>query len=192
MTKYYLIIPLLLLSGNIFAQKNSSLKTYEKIDVGINGFGLALETPLNQKILSEFYIGLGPSYDLHEDISINHSMSWHWTLLEPSFHASVYGKYYYNRENRMAKGKSLLLNSGNFIGLKVKYISKSLSDPSYYSNTILANLNWGLQRNLGKHWVYDFSFGLGYGYNMDNPYSMLYPALDLKIAYVFPFFDKKK
>lgn len=172
-------------------QKDSDLETFEKIDLGINGLNVTVETPLSKKILGEFAIGVGPSYDFHDDDGLTNSMDYHWAILEPSFHASAYGKYYYNREKRLSKGKSLLLNSGNFVGLKVKYVSKSLSSPQFYTNTILANLNWGLQRNIGKHWTYSFSTGLGFGYNMDDSYSMFYPALDLKISYVLPFFDKK-
>ncbi len=196
MHKRIILLPILsLLTFMSFGQeksKDSSLNTYEKIDLGINGIGLSLETPLSRKILSEFAIGLGPSYDIYDEDGITQSMDWHWALLEPSFYCSAYGKFYYNREKRLNKGKSLLFNTGNFVGLKVKYVSQSLSSPQYYSNTLLANLNWGAQYALGKHWVYSFSFGLGYGYNMDTSYGMFYPAMDLKFSYVLPFFDKGK
>ncbi|NDV59954.1 hypothetical protein [Bacteroides sp. 519] len=174
--------------NSLFSQ---DLGTYQKVEAGINGFAISLETPISSKMTFEGAIGVGPSYDLYDGDGLLDNMDWHWALLEPSFHASVYGKYFYNRDKRAAKGKSLLLNSGNFFGVKVKYVSKSLSDPQYYSNTLLINLNWGGQRNIGKHWMYSYSVGLGYGYNMDYPsYSLFYPAFDFKIAYVLPFFSK--
>lgn len=164
--------------------------TFSKVEAGINGIGLALEMPISNKITIEPAIGFGPSYDMADDNSLTGKMGWHWALLEPSFHGSVYGKYFYDKTKRGKKNKSLWLNSGNFIGLKVKYVSRSLSSPQYYSNTILANLNWGSQFNLGKHWIYSYSVGLGYGYNMDDSYGLFYPAFDLKIAYILPFFGK--
>lgn len=165
--------------------------TFPKVEAGINGIGLALEMPVSNKITIEPAIGFGPSYDMADDNSLTGKMGWHWALFEPSLHGSVYGKYFYNKTKRENKNKSLWLNSGNFIGLKVKYVSRSLSSPRYYSNTILTNLNWGGQFNIGKHWTYSYSIGMGYGYNMDGSYGLFYPAFDLKIAYVLPFFTKK-
>ncbi|MDR1090150.1 MAG: hypothetical protein LBL79_03665 [Prevotella sp.] len=167
------------------------LGTYQKLDIGINGIGMSLEVPVSEKIVIEPYIGVGPSYDLNGNgDALADKIDWHWALLEPSFHGAVYGKFLYNRSSRAEKGKSLLFNSGNFIGAKVKYISKSLSDPQFYSNTLLFNLNWGGQRNIGKHWAYSYSVGIGYGRNLDQSYGLFYPAFDIKITYVLPFFSK--
>lgn len=174
---------------------SQSLGTFQRIEAGINGIGFSLETPVAKIITIESAIGFGPSYDLHEDEyfgGLASEMDWNWALLEPSFYASVYGKVFYNRGKRERKGKSLLLNTGKFIGLKAKYVSKSLSDPQRYSNTMLFNLNWGGQRNIGKHWLYGYSVGVGIGWNPDNGYSLMYPAFDFKIAYVLPFFSKGK
>lgn len=167
--------------------------TFTKVEVGINGLGVALEMPVADRFTIEPAIGVGASYDLDKsDDSLTGKMGWHWAILEPSFHGSVYGKYFYNKAKRANKNKSLWINSGNFIGVKVKYVSKSLSSPQYYSNTILTNLNWGGQFNLGRHWMYSYSVGMGYGYNTDTSYGLFYPAFDLKIAYVLPFLNKKK
>jgi hypothetical protein len=185
----FLFICLSVGSG-VFSQE---LETFQKLELGVNGIGMSLETPVAKKILLEAAIGLGPNYDLHtEESGLTDKMDWSWALLEPGFHGSVYGKFFYNRNKRAEKGKSLRLNSGHFVGAKVKYISKSLSDTAFYSNTLLANLNWGGQFNLGKHWFYGYSVGLGYGYNIDKPYGLFYPAFDLKIGYVLPFFSKAK
>lgn len=186
------LLLVLLVSVSVVAY-SQDLGTYQRVEAGINGFAIALETPIARKITFEGAIGLGPSYDLYDSgDALTDKIDWHWALIEPSFHASAYGKFFYNRNKRAAKNKSLLLNSGKFIGLKVKYVSKSLSDPQFYSNTLLTNLNWGGQGNIGKHWMYGYSVGLGYGYNMDESYGLFYPAFDVKIAYVLPFFSKRK
>jgi hypothetical protein len=172
---------------------SQEMGTFQKLEVGINGPAMSLEVPLSNRITVEPAIGLGPTYDLHsEEYGLAARIDWHWAILEPSFHASVYGKFFYDRNKRIVNRKSLSLNSGHFIGVKLKYISKSLSSPQYFSNTILANLNWGGQHNIGKHWLYSYSVGLGYGHNMDNSYGLFYPAFDLKIVYVLPFFSKVK
>lgn len=166
-------------------------QTFQKLEAGINGIGVSLEMPVSHKITIEPFIGVGPSYDIHdEDYGLSNKIDYHWALLEPSFHGSVYGKYFYSKNSRIEKRKSLLFNSGNFVGIKVKYVSKSLSTPQYYYNTLILNLNWGGQFNLGKHWLYSYSLGLGYGRNLDTSYGLIYPAFDLRIAYVLPFFSK--
>jgi hypothetical protein len=147
-----LIITFFAISSIVSAQDYG---TFYKIETGINGMGLALEIPIANKLTIEPAIGVGPSYSLNgDDDALTGKMGWRWALIEPSFHGAVYGKYFYNKNKRIDKNKSLRNNSGNFIGVKVKYVSKSLSTPQYYSNTILANLNWGGQFNLGRHWIY--------------------------------------
>ena len=170
---------------------SQSLQTIQKIGIGINGLDVAMEIPLAENITIEPAVGLGPSYDISGWDS--GGVILHWALVEPSVHVSVYGKFFYNRNKRMLKGKSMLLNSGKFIGLKVKYVSKPLTDYEYHDmdNTLLANLNWGGQRNIGHHWNYSYSVGLGYGYNLDYSRSTFYPAFDLKIAYVLPWFKNR-
>lgn len=109
-------------------------QTYQKLEAGINGIGFSLEMSLNNKMTIEPFIGFGPSYDIyHEEYGLSNKINYHWALIEPSFHGSVYGKYFYSKNSRLGKIKSLLFNSGNFIGMKVKYVSKSLSLPQYYS-----------------------------------------------------------
>lgn len=173
---------------------SQSLQPIQKIGFGINGLELAVEIPLTDNITIEPAVGLGSSYDFGEDrFSFVGVMGWHWVLTEPSVHVSTYGKFFYNRDKRMRKGKSMLFNSGNFIGVKVKYVSKPLTTYEYHgqTNTLLTNLNWGGQRNIGRHWNYSYSVGLGYGRNLDYAYGSFYPALDLKIAYVLPLMRKK-
>ena len=179
-----------LFASIVFSQE---LGTYQKVELGINGIGISLEIPATQKLTIEPAIGFGPSYDLnnHGD-ALTDKMDWHWALLEPSLHVSVHGKLFYGRDKRAEKGKSMILNSGQFIGLKIKYVSKSLSDPQYYCNTLLTNINWGVQQSLGKHFLFSCSVGVGYGRNLDYSYGLFYPALDAKIAYVLPFFSKGK
>ena len=175
------------------ALSSQSLKTVPKVGLGINGLDFSVEIPLAEKISIEPAIGFGPSYDFSDMDAVTKKMGWHYALIEPSVHASMYGKFFYNRDKRISKGKSLLFNSGKFIGMKVKYVSKPLTTEKYHgqTNTLIANLNWGGQRNFGHHWNYSYSLGLGYGRNLDFAYDTFYPAIDLKVSYVLPLLIKK-
>ncbi len=187
---FFLLFALLTQASALSSQ---SLQTVQKIGLGINGLELAVEIPVTENISIEPAVGFGPSYDFDDrQDAITSKMGWHWALLEPSIHVSTYGKFFYNRDKRMHKGKSMLFNSGKFIGAKVKYVSKPLTDYEYHGmhNTLITNLNWGGQRNIGKHWNYSYSVGLGYGYNLDYSRSTFYPAFDVKVAYVLPLFAR--
>ena len=190
--KLSLFVFLFALLTQTSAVSSQSLQTIPKIGIGINGLDFSVEIPVAEKITIEPAIGLGPSYDFSDKDALTKKIDWHWALLEPSLHASMYGKFFYNRDKRIRKTKSLLFNSGNFIGAKVKYVSKPLTSEEFHgqTNTFIANLNWGGQRNIGRHWNYSYSMGLGYGHNIESSYGTFYPAFDLKIAYVLPLFAR--
>ncbi len=190
--KLSLFVFLFALLTQTSAVSSQSLQTIPKIGIGINGLDFSVEIPVAEKITIEPAIGLGPSYDFSDKDALTKKIDWHWALLEPSLHASMYGKFFYNRDKRIRKTKSLLFNTGNFIGAKVKYVSKPLTSEEFHgqTNTFIANLNWGGQHNIGKHWNYSYSVGLGYGYNLDYSRSTFYPAFDVKVAYVLPLFAR--
>ena len=114
-------------------------------------------------------------------------MGWELYLLNSSVHAGINGKYFYNRDKRSLKGKSVRLNSGHFLGVKAKYVSPPLTHAIHFNhNVLLTNLNWGGQHNMGMNWIYSYLAGIGYGINLDVSYGTFYPVFDLKIGYVFP------
>lgn len=122
---------------------SQSLQTIQKIGIGINGLDVAVEIPIAEKITIEPAVGFGPSYDFSEDDILMGRAGFGWALLEPSVHLSTTGKFYYYRNRRILKGKSMLLNSGKFIGVKIKYVSKPLTNSLFHgkSNTLITNLN---------------------------------------------------
>ena len=188
--KFSFLVLLFAFFVNVGVLNAQSLETIQKLGLGINGLDLAVEIPLAENITIEPAIGLGPSYDFREDDIFMGRSGFHWALLEPSVHVSAHGKFFYNRDKRIQKRKSMLLNSGKFIGVKVKYVSTPLTNDEYHgqTNTLIANLNWGGQRNIGKYWNYSYFLGVSYGRNLDSSYGTLYPGIDLKVAYVLPLF----
>lgn len=178
------LVALFLHNSMIFSQE---LEKIQRVAFGINGLDASIEIPVAEKITIEPMVGFGPSYRFYDGGYLTASMGWQWALLEPSIHAGVYGKYFYSRDRRILKGKSVRLNSGHFFGVKAKYVSKPLTNAFHtLHNVVLTNVNWGGQHNIGTRWNYGYSVGVGYGINLDFSYGSFYPAFDLKIAYVLP------
>jgi hypothetical protein len=167
------------------SQKDIDMKTFFKVDGGVSGLGVSLETPLSNKFLFEIESGLGAGYDID-----TRSFRYSWVINDPAIYTSVRGKYYYNRELRAEKGKNIFMNSGNFIGVRIKFASSGIISGNNY-NTLLTNVHWGAQRQLNKHWMYSFYAGLGYAYDTTYSGGTLYPAIDIKFSYVLPLLGNK-
>lgn len=178
------LLVLFIQTNMVFSQE---LGKVQRIALGINGLDASIEIPVAEKITIEPMVGFGPSYRFYDGGYITSSMGWTWALLEPSIHAGMYGKYFYNRDRRILKGKSVRLNAGHFLGVKAKYVSKPLTNAVHGKyNVLLTNVNWGGQHNIGTRWNWSYSVGVGYGINLDFLYGTFYPAFDVKIAYVLP------
>ena len=171
------------------ALRSQGLQMVPQVGLGTNGLEFSIEIPVAEKFTLEPAIGFGPSYDFRDRDALFSKMGKHLILSAPSVHVSANGKFFFDRERRMRKGKSLLFNSGTFIGAKVEYVSQPLTSDKYHgqSNTIIASLSIGGQRNIGRYWKYSVFLGLGYGRNLDFSYGTFYPAYDFKVAYVLPF-----
>ncbi|MGZ5191843.1 MAG: hypothetical protein ACXWCZ_12590 [Flavisolibacter sp.] len=58
---------------------------------------------------------------------------------------------------------------------------------------MLFNLHWGLQRPVGKRWTFNTHIGVGYATDatdLSNTGGTVYPAMDLRFAYVFGYGKK--
>ena len=87
---------------------------------------------------------------------------------------SVEPRWYYNLEKRLSKSKSISGNSGNFVSLQTSY-HPDWFVISNYDNLKTFNLitiipTWGIKRNIGKHFTYETSIGVGYGYQFRGEY----------------------
>lgn len=190
LSNFVLLLALLIHVGALHSQ---SLQTISTIGLGTNGLDFSIELPIAEKFTIEPAIALGPSYDFSGRDGIFPKLGTHWAMSKPSVHLSSNSKFLFDRARRLRKGKSLLFNSGSFIGVKVEYVTKPLANDKFHgqTNTLLASLNLGIQSNIGRYWRYSFSWGLGYGRNLVYSYGTFYPAYDFKVAYVLPLFSKK-
>ena len=94
-------------------------------------------------------------------------------------YASVEQRYYFNFNRRIRKGKSIINNSGTYLGLEARYLSNAYISPNdnsfntpspglkfYYNighqiqkNNFFANFHFGIQSNLES-----ITNGIGIGY----------------------------
>lgn len=167
----------------LFAQRNTGIQPFTKLDLGLQGFGLSFERRLGNASAIEFSAGIGTGgYDIWYN-----SFSYEVNPVDPTGYISITPKFYYNRAKRLAKGKPAELNAGNYFGARIKYTTRGISENTGAWDALLFNLHWGMQRAIGKRWGFQSHFGLGYAIDavdLNNSAGTVYPALDLKFFYI--------
>ena len=174
-----------------FSQENMSetkkleshLKTSAKVDFGLSGLGLSLDKPFSEHVLLEVAAGLGASYQINEDFKYRLYFD------DPAFFATIHGKYYYKQDKVYEDGKNASFNSGKFFGIKVKYTSPTLRKEKMW-HTLLTGFHWGLQRKLGKHFLYQLNIGVGAAIDVDSKtktHVTLFPDANFRFSYVISF-----
>lgn len=165
-----------------FAQANNTdnnLSNLIKLDLALQGIGFTFEPRIYKKMTIDFSAGAGGGYDVSED-----RLGYEYNFLQPAFYFSVTPKYFYNIQKRIDKGKSIQFNSGNYIGLRLKYNTASIAANIYLRDALLINLHWGLQRAIGNKWTYTTHIGAGYAKDINSQFGTIYPALDFKFSYI--------
>lgn len=171
----------------IKGENNSSLsstyiKSQAKVDLGFEGLGLAYDIKVLPTTTIDLNVGIGGYYSISES-SFNYSLN----PYKPALFVSANPKYFYNQRQRSAKGKNNNLNSGDYIGIKVKYSSKSTSSQVFSDEVILYNIHWGIQRAISRNILWNAYAGIGYGEEFNSHFGTPYPVLGIKLSYL-PFF----
>ena len=175
----------ILFTGLIFlavgqnVSSNTSLKSLTKLDVGLQGVGFTYEPRLSNKLTIDLSVGAGGGYDVYEG-----GVGYEWNIIQPAFYFSVTPKFFYNRKKRLEKARSTKFNSGNYIGLRLKYTTPSVAPNDPLRDALLINLHWGLQRAIGKRWTFNTHIGGGYAQDLNSQFGTIYPALDFKFSYI--------
>ena len=156
----------------------TKLTSLAKLDLGLQGIGLTFEPRLCNTVTTDLSVGFGGGYDISEG-SIGYQ------AVKPALYFSATPKYFYNLKKRINNGKRIQYNSGNYIGLRLKYNMPLYKKSDIIRKSILTNIHWGIQRFIGNHWTINTHIGVGYGHDIDYDFGTIYPAIDFKFSYIF-------
>lgn len=176
---------LFLLSAKLFSQEPTVEKSIWGIQIIKPPFALYNETKLYNNIALRTELNFGLYYE-------NAGESW---AVFPSLHAEP--RYYYNLKRRLNKNKRIDGNSANFLSLVCGYqppfaikSKDTRVNPSLYFIP-----TYGLKRKIGKHFNFEFAFGIGYSIafkeNIDwltqkeSKYTKDYLTTSLRLAFGF-------
>ena len=174
-----LLIILAAFQGTAVGQKtnsDSAVTNLTKLDIGPQGLGFSYEPKISSKLTTDLCIGVGGGYFIDKN-------SFDYNLFQPAVYFSVTPKYFYNIHKRINNGKNTKFNSGNYFGLRIKYITPFSGNSDKARNSLLTNVHWGIQRAIGGNWLLNFHLGVGYATDLDYG-GTAYPSIDIKFAYV--------
>jgi hypothetical protein len=163
--------------------QQSTLRTLAKFDFSMQGLGFTYEPRIHSKMTIDLSLGLGGGYEVSED-----GILYKWDLTAPAAYFSITPKFYYNLEARAQKNKASIFNAGNYFGLRMKYVTRSIGENNGIYDALLMNLHWGIQRPIAERWSFAADIGGGYAVDatdLSNSFGTIYPAFDVKLTYIF-------
>lgn len=181
MKRTFLSSFIFLLALTSFAQ-HSRLRPLTKLDIGFQGLGLTFERKLFPSTTIDLSAGAGGGYEI-----LPRNFTYSAIPRDAAGYVSVTPRFYYNLKKRSETGKTALLNSGNYIGLRLKYATKSFSSNGEGEDALLLNVHWGIQRMISKKWTINTHAGIGYAVNatdLNNSSGTFYPSIGFHFSYV--------
>ncbi len=142
------------------SQNTSVEKSTSGVQIGILGGWFYNEAKISNKITLRSELGLDAGI-----FGIMHRYEVGYILIPD---ITLEPRYYYNLNKRVTKSKSIAGNSGNFVSLRTSYfpdwfvITKNEGLSPYHHIAIIPT--WGIKRNVGNHFTYETSIGIGYRY----------------------------
>ncbi len=101
---------------------------------------------------------------------------------------SLEGRYYYNFNKRIEKGKSTTNNAANFLGLEFSYAPDlgtiKNSDNYEFLRSFSIIPKYGFRRNLSDKFNFEFAAGPGYQWTENGNHGMIL-GLDARFGFVF-------
>ncbi|MCC8146798.1 MAG: hypothetical protein LIO93_10275 [Bacteroidales bacterium] len=188
--KKVFLLGLLLIALSVHSQDENSemvsitsLERLIRLDLGTGGLGLSCELPLAEKLTLESGLGFGPGFQLDSE-----HFRFKPNFDDPSLYMTLHCKYYWDREKRYKKGKTLANNTGSFFGAQVRYNSSNFFsdlDGDPVNNIIFTNVHAGCQHLLSDKFVCTVYLGIGGAYEPYWSEFRVYPAIDVKFSYLF-------
>jgi len=152
-------------STNLFAQE----KATDLFNANISFIGIGIQY---EKALSDNFTAVG-SLDYIGGFRYSNSdyygSDFDYLL---TTNLSLEGRYYYNFDRRISKGKNTKNNTGNYVALKGNYtpdwLTTSNSDNISVNPQGMITLNYGLKRAFSQNFFYEFYTGLGLALYQDD------------------------
>ena len=196
-------VPPTVIPGNIEKTKKGRasrdntklLQSLTKIDLGLQGIGLSSERRLGRRSIIEFSAGLGGGYAI-----TGKDFTYTFNISAPELYLSINPRFYYNTQKRINSNKSIAGNTGNYFGMRLKYVTEDLvkdHDEVYTPkglitttgpvwDALLLNVHWGLQRPISKRWLVNAHVGPGFSVAAHYfGYNRIYPSLEARLSYLF-------
>lgn len=176
---FYFFITNLLASFSLFNlnAQQSSYTSFGSGQIGPQGLELKYDIPFANNFILKASAGIGAGYYV-DDGTLTYSFNFSNPV--PFIKSQV--NWMYNKDKRIEQGKSLQNNAGNYVGLQTKY---SFGKGSYtdLNSTLLTEIHWGIQRNLGQKIFFSTQIGIGYLYDFDLKDNAVSPTFGLSLGY---------
>ena len=103
------------------------------------------------------------------------------TVFEYALYTSIRPRYYYNLGKRQWEGKSVHHYAGNYVSLTATAVLHEVLSSRDEPNRFILGPTWGLQRNIGDRWFFNFEIGAGLVTSEEETY--LGPIIGLDIGF---------
>ncbi|CAD7811845.1 hypothetical protein CHRY9390_02425 [Chryseobacterium aquaeductus] len=182
---------LISMSYLVFSQEKeqSPKKTFFGVQAGFLGTNVYNETNFSKEFALRTEFNLETSLFFKDDLFSEKS----GFVMFPTI--SLSPKWYYNINKREKLGKNTANNSANYISAKLSYvpdwfvISNSDTDGLRVNPVISLVPTWGIRRNFGKNFNYEFQAGIGVAKFLEKDYVFssvqVVPNLSFRIGYDF-------
>ncbi|WP_273444536.1 hypothetical protein [Neolewinella agarilytica] len=160
MLKFHFTSLLALFVFSLFAQEASVEKSLSSLQFNLNTLHFVQEIGLSAS--STLRVEAGIASKTRWVIGNNENGERSYFALRPL--VSVAGRHYYNLEKRVESGRSIRNNSGNFVTLTAEYRPDlflfTSNNALVASEQISTKLLWGLRRQLGERFDFEFTAGV--------------------------------
>lgn len=179
--KRIVVIMCVLLSFVAQAQKVEEYKSKFFVQTTFLGIDAGRDFLVGDNIFIQAGVGLGAGYDIG-----NTSMSTSLVFSKPTPYLRGGVDWYYNKDKRVEKNRTLANNSGNYAGIQAKY---SFGDNDEFTTSLnrvlVSEAHWGIKRTLGSVMYYKVQVGVAHYKDYDTTYTKVMPTLGLFIGATF-------
>ncbi|MDR2223668.1 MAG: hypothetical protein LBE34_13200 [Flavobacteriaceae bacterium] len=179
--KRFIVILCILFSYSAQAQKVEEYEDKFYVQSTLLGIDAGRDFVVGKRFLVQTGIGLGAGYDA---TSSSLGISFDSSKPIPYLRGGI--DWYYNKNKRIEKNRTLANNSGNYVGVHAKY---SFGDNDEFTNNfnsiLISEIHWGIKRTLGSVMYYKVQLGIDHYSDFDAKGTTVFPALGLFIGATF-------